>query len=137
MNDDIRHYGVIGMKWGVRRGNYSKTYAKSSKKLKKLDEKAAKKRLESAKLAKKALAKEANATSEKQYRKAREKQFKANKLNLKSAKLQKKAMKFEKQMAKSFANVKIKDIEQKDLELGKKYAYMLASNAGKTKKKTK
>ena len=38
MENELRHYGVLGMKWGVRR-NSSKTYAKASKKLSKLDKK--------------------------------------------------------------------------------------------------
>lgn len=36
--NELRHYGVIGMKWGVRRGNTSKAYEKASKKLRKLDQ---------------------------------------------------------------------------------------------------
>lgn len=36
---ELYHYGVLGMKWGVRRGNTAKAYEKASKKLKKLDAK--------------------------------------------------------------------------------------------------
>ena len=36
---EIYHYGVLGMKWGVRRGNTAKAYEKASKKLSKLDDK--------------------------------------------------------------------------------------------------
>ena len=38
-NNKLQHYGVIGMKWGVRRGNTAKAYEKASKKLQKIDKK--------------------------------------------------------------------------------------------------
>lgn len=123
--NELMHYGVLGMKWGVRRGNTSKAFAKAARKANKLESKAMETNLKSAKLAKKALKKEMRATNEDQAKKAREKQFKANKLKLKSAKLKKKAIKWEKRMEKEFANVKKSDISKEHLDAGKRYAYML------------
>lgn len=38
-NHELYHYGVLGMKWGVRRGKTSQAYDRAKKKLKKLDAK--------------------------------------------------------------------------------------------------
>lgn len=40
-NSELIHYGVLGMKWGVRKDR-SRTYAKAKKKMDKLDQKAEK-----------------------------------------------------------------------------------------------
>jgi hypothetical protein len=140
MNEqELQHYGVVGMKWGVRhakrlssKGNtekstkvMSKHYTKAANKIATTQKKAVEKNLKAAKLQKKALKKEANATTEKQYQKARKKTFKANKQQLKAAKIQKKSMKFEKKMEKTFSTVKINEIDREALERGKKYTYML------------
>jgi hypothetical protein len=123
--DELYHYGVLGMRWGVRR-NPSRAYARASNKADKLRKKQTSLTVKSAKLQKKALEKEVKATNEKQYQKARKKQFKANKLNLKAAKTQKKYDKFVKRMESEFANVKVSSIPKETRDAGKRYVYMLA-----------
>ena len=126
VNDELRHYGVAGMKWGVRRGNASSAFGKASRKANRIKEDSVKISLKAAKLQKKALKKEMKATNEKQFKKARKIQYKANKKNLKSAKLQKKAMKWEQKMVDVFSTVKVDSISAKDWEAGRQYAYMLS-----------
>lgn len=64
----LKHYGVLGMKWGVRK-DPSKAYSKAVKKKNKLETKAAKTNLKAAKARMSATKKMAKARNEKQYQK--------------------------------------------------------------------
>lgn len=125
-NGELCHYGVLGMRWGVRR-NSSRAFKRASKKAERIDKKEAKNRLKAAKYHKKATDKLANATSAKKIQKGFEIQAKGNKYELKSAKLNKKGQKWATSMSQEFANVKRSDIKPEHLEVGRKYAHMLSN----------
>lgn len=118
----VKHYGVVGMKWGVRRGNYSKAFTKASNKANKIEKKRVKIDAKAANKQYKASKKLAAGRYEKGFKQ----QKKAAKLMKKSAKLQKKGAKWANKMEKVFSEVKVSDITPEALERGKRYAYMLA-----------
>lgn len=123
-NDELYHYGVLGMKWGVRK-NPSKAYAKASKKANRLTDKALETNIKAAKLRKKSLPNLIAPNNSRRYANAVNAQLKANELEVKSAKLTKKYNKWINSMEKAFSQVKISDISPEHMAEGKKYTYML------------
>jgi hypothetical protein len=117
-SDELRHYGVIGMKWGVRRGNSAQAYAKASKKLNRLDRKADR-AVEKAYNKKSKADRKASSffASEKSARKA---DFKAQKAQRKATVKANKARKWLHSMEKTFKDTP-ESLSQDQIDLGRKY----------------
>lgn len=115
----LQHYGVLGMKWGVRR-DASKAYTKAVQKKKRLDDKSAKYSVKAAKKQLSATKKLSKATSMGEMKKGLKVQVKANKLNRKAAKYQNKGRKWVSSMDKTFAEYEIKRVPARTTSDGKK-----------------
>lgn len=118
MNDELMHYGVLGMKWGVHRGHASKAYGKASKKLNKLENKVVKAERKADKRSYGFFADSGRA------RKAR---GKARRLQSKANKYKYKTVKWLDNMDKVFANTSVK-VSSDQRELGKRYMNSLKEN---------
>lgn len=119
---ELKHYGVLGMKWGVRRGNSARAYEKASKKLRKLDRKADK-AVEKAYNKKEKADRKASSffASEKSARKA---DFKAQKALRKATVKANKARKWLHEMDKTFKQTP-ESLSQEQIDLGKKYTDLM------------
>ena len=122
MSEELKHYGVLGMKWGVRR-NPSKAYGRAVLKKKKLEERTVESRLVGAKMQYKAEKLRQKATTKKKMEKANDKMLQANKLLLDAAKAEKKGQKWTAAMEKTFQNYKIRKIPEGNLKAGKNFIY--------------
>ena len=115
VDGELRHYGVLGMKWGVRKGRVKESYAKASKKLAKLDQSAQKKLAKASRLTTKADTKFLFRTS---Y------QDMADSARRKAFNTARKAKKWVDSMEDTFKDTPIK-ITNDQINIGKKYAELI------------
>ena len=139
--EELQHYGVLGMKWGVHKGS-SNVYSKSIKKLRKLDTKSSKYSQKSQTKSLKADFKRDKAmnltlagkkSGAKQSKKALKLSKKAYKLGKKSTRYSKRAQKWAKTMDKYLSETNLNDVSRDDIVLGRKYSLELLEKYEKKK----
>lgn len=125
-NDDLEHYGVLGMKWGIRK-DANKAYSKAGAKLEKLNKKVVKLSNKAAKKEQKALKKQRKASSAILFQKTKAKRAskatrKALKVYQKAQEKEVKAYRWNESMKKVFSGITVSNADQKYIELRQKYA---------------
>lgn len=124
--DELYHYGVLGMKLGIRKGNVTGSYDKASKKLTKLDNRVQKAKNKAIKTSSAA---ERASTSWLLTRKAKEKTYrKADRAVSVSQRRTRKAQKWVDQMTKAFANTDQK-LSNEQISKGQQYTEELLNIA--------
>ncbi len=128
MDNELEHYGVLGMKWGIQK-DPSKAYAKAGAKLSKLDRKANISSLKSASSEQYAIKKQRRAAGAILFPKMKAKAASratrhALKRYQRSQELQVKAFRWNEKMKKAFRNVTVSNMNPDYVSLGEKYSKM-------------
>lgn len=130
--NSLAHYGVIGMKWGVR-NNKSRAFSKAVSKADKLSKRVEKTELNALKKRSK-YDKKLVKTLKKNPDKASKMYKKISKAERKVYNAKKASGKWEKQMVKNLANIKLSEVNDEVLNTGRRYVYMLTDDRPKTNK---
>lgn len=132
--DDIEHYGVLGMKWGVRK-DPQRAYERANQKLSKLDKKVVRADQKVAKAQQKSVARQEKANSAILFKKTKARRAansirRTNQAHLKVQRRAAKAERWYKSMENAFRDVKFSDLKTNSTytDLGKKYANATIDN---------
>lgn len=120
MEEEIKHYGVLNMRWG-RRKNVSRAFGKASKKADRLTSKANKADRKVSRLTSRQSKYESRGDSDKANKTSAKLEKAKAKRNLK----QEKADKWIGSMSDTFKNAKMSEISYEDLIAGQNYVTML------------